>query len=84
MSFSRGSSQSRDITYISCIGRRILYRGATRDAHARDDKDFNQRLDNEVCMLVYSLCFRNRTSNLSLNLLRVREELKTLFCALFF
>ena len=30
-SFSRGSSQPRDRTYISCIGRRILYHWATRE-----------------------------------------------------
>ena len=30
ISFSRESSQPRDQTYISCIGRRILYHRATR------------------------------------------------------
>ena len=32
ISFSRGSSQPRDQTFISCIGRRILYHWATREA----------------------------------------------------
>ena len=32
ISFSRGSSQPRDGTCISCIGRRILYHWATREA----------------------------------------------------
>ena len=33
VSFSRGSSPLRDCTLISCIGRRILYHWATREAH---------------------------------------------------
>ena len=32
ISFCRGSSRSRDRTYISCIGRKILYHWATRKA----------------------------------------------------
>ena len=32
ISFSRGSSWSRDWTHISCIGRQILYHSATREA----------------------------------------------------
>ena len=32
-SFSRESSWPRDQTHISCVGRRILYHGATRKAH---------------------------------------------------
>ena len=32
ISFSRGSSQTRDWTRVSCIGRRILYHWATRKA----------------------------------------------------
>ena len=31
-SFSRGSSQPRDQTHISCIGRQVLYHWATREA----------------------------------------------------
>ena len=31
--FSRGSSQPRDRTHVSCIGRRVLYQWATREAH---------------------------------------------------
>ena len=31
--FSRGSSQSRDRTHISCIGRWVLYHWATMEAH---------------------------------------------------
>ena len=34
ISFSRGSSQPRDRTYVSCIGRWILYQWATREAHS--------------------------------------------------
>ena len=32
ISFSRGPSQPRDQTYVSCIGRRILYHWTTREA----------------------------------------------------
>ena len=35
ISFSRGSSQPRDWTYISCIGRKILYCWATGEAPRR-------------------------------------------------
>ena len=33
ISFSRGSSQPRDRTWASCLGRRVLYHWATREAH---------------------------------------------------
>ena len=33
ISFYRGSSQPRDLTHISCIGRRILYHLTTKEAH---------------------------------------------------
>ena len=33
ISFSRGSSQPKDWTWISCIGRWILYHGPTREVH---------------------------------------------------
>ena len=33
ISSSRGFSRSRDRTYTACIGRQILYRGATAEAH---------------------------------------------------
>ena len=33
-SFSRGSSQPRDWTHVSCIGRQILYHSATREARS--------------------------------------------------
>ena len=33
ISFSRGSSWTRDQTHVSCIGRRILYHWVTREAH---------------------------------------------------
>ena len=33
ISYSRGSSQPKDQTCISCIGRWIIYHWATRDAH---------------------------------------------------
>ena len=32
ISFSRGSSQPRDGTWVACIGRRIIYHWATREA----------------------------------------------------
>ena len=32
ISFSRSSSQPRDPTHVSCIGRQVLYHGATREA----------------------------------------------------
>jgi len=34
ISFSRGSSQSRDWTHISCIGRQVLFHWVTREAQA--------------------------------------------------
>ena len=34
LSFSRGSSQPRDQTHVSCIGRRVLYHSAPREAHS--------------------------------------------------
>ena len=34
ISISRGSSRARDQTCISCIGRWVLYLGATREAHS--------------------------------------------------
>ena len=33
MGFSRGSSQTRDRTWVSCLGRRVLYHWATWEAH---------------------------------------------------
>ena len=36
ISFSRGSSQPRDRTHVSCIGRWILYPQDTREAHFSD------------------------------------------------
>jgi len=33
ISFYRGSSQPRDLTHISCIGRQILYHLTTKEAH---------------------------------------------------
>ena len=36
VSFSRGSSQSRDRTGVPCIGRRFLYHCATRKRSARE------------------------------------------------
>ena len=40
MPFSRGSSQPRDHTPISCIGRQILYHRATWDATKLQDNKF--------------------------------------------
>jgi len=33
ISFSRGSSQTKDQTHVSCTGRPILYPWATREVH---------------------------------------------------
>ena len=33
ISYSRGSSRPRDLIWVSCIGRRILYHWAIREAH---------------------------------------------------
>ena len=52
--------------------------GSFLEIQARDDEGLNQRLDNEDCTIVYRICFRSRTSNISLNLPRAWEELKTL------
>ena len=45
ISFSRGSSQLRDWTPVSCIGRQILYHWATREAHTY--------LYTQTCMCVH-------------------------------
>ena len=37
ISFSRGSSQPRDQTRVSCIGKRILNHWATREAPGNDE-----------------------------------------------
>ena len=42
-SFSRGSFQPRDYTCVSCVGRRILYFWATREACIVWDLDINLR-----------------------------------------
>ena len=39
ISFSRGSSWPRDQTWVSCIGRWILYHWAAQDAHQNDILD---------------------------------------------
>ena len=41
ISSSRGSSQSRDRTYVSCIGRWVLYHWATREALMITETEFN-------------------------------------------
>ena len=38
ISFSRGSSRTRDWTCVSCIGKRVLYRSATREALTKDSE----------------------------------------------
>ena len=40
--FSRGSSQLRDQTRVSCIGRRILYRRATREVQSSAEDSYNK------------------------------------------
>ena len=41
ISFSRGSSWSRDPTHASCIGKQILYHWATRETPTWPSKDWN-------------------------------------------
>ena len=43
ISFSRVSSRPRDWTCISCLGRQILWRGATREALESMYYDFNEK-----------------------------------------
>jgi len=40
--YSRGSSWPGDQTHVSCIGKRILYYWATREAHVSPKKDLKQ------------------------------------------
>ena len=50
ISFSRGSSQPRDWTHNSCIGRQILYHWATRESpHSDKDPTVIQWFEEEVC-----------------------------------
>ena len=44
MPSSRGSSQPRDGTYVSCIGRWILYHSATREAHGTSNPELIVKL----------------------------------------
>ena len=44
ISFSRGSSQARDWTQVSCIGRQILYHCAIRGVHGGKMKCRSQKL----------------------------------------
>lgn len=51
--------------------------GRFLEIQARDHERLNQRLDNEDCSVVHRICFRMRTSNISLSLSRTWEELQT-------
>ena len=54
ISFSRGSSQPRDWTCISCIGRWFLYHRATREACPHTD---NRNSPSSIRVESFSLCF---------------------------
>ena len=51
--FSRGSSQPKDRTCISCIDRQILYHWATREAHVLTRMAKEIKTDNTKCWLGY-------------------------------
>ena len=46
--FSRGSSQPRDRTCVSCIGRRILYHWATRETRIKGYQYFKSKLTEDA------------------------------------
>ena len=55
MPSSRGSSQPRDGTYVSCIGRWILYHSATREAHGTSNPELIVKLAiSSVKVFLYS------------------------------
>ena len=65
ISFSRGSSQPRDWTHDSHIGRQVLYQGATREAHrlkilisihAYLWKGMVLVIENIVWMFIFAIC----------------------------
>ena len=51
ISFSKGSSQSRDWTHVSCIGRRILYHSATWEAYTTTKRCYLSCCPSTVKML---------------------------------
>ena len=57
ISFSRGSSQPRDRTCISCFGRWVLYHWAAREAHGSGHWHAMKNTKNIICM--YSWALRN-------------------------
>ena len=58
ISFSRRSSQLRDGTWVSCIGRWILYHWATREAH-KSYAVIEYRPINLICAVKENLHFEN-------------------------
>ena len=46
--FSRGSSQLRDLTQVSCIAGRVLKNSATREAHVCGGTDINEHFAQTV------------------------------------
>ena len=71
ISFSRGSSQPRDRTRVSCIGRWILYHYTIWEAPVRDAFSapaFHQQLTGICPLLAYTHC---------LNLIRELPDLKS-------
>ena len=58
ISFSRRSSQLRDGTCVSCIGRWILYHWATREAH-KSYVVIEYRPINLICAVMENLHFEN-------------------------
>ena len=55
ISSSRGSSQLRDRTQVSCIGRQILYHWATREAHT-----WNRKLYKVTSIFEKEMNFQNK------------------------
>ena len=60
-SSSKGSARPRDQTYISCIGRQILYHWATWEALAANDTISFFSMD-EQCSIVYLCIFFTHSS----------------------
>ena len=65
-SFSRGSSQLRGWTHVSCVGRRIIYHWATRDANWRLRVFKNCQLNNflKLSSSIYNSLSQRKHSHL--------------------
>ena len=84
ISFSSGSSWPRDWTHISCIGKWILYRWATGDAHSAQSADpvppvlYQPPHPLGYCPQTSTLCFKqNRYMRKDLQRL---ESMQKVFC----